>query len=83
MSFNAGLQGKLNTKVSWHADYRFRKIDSLNEEYDPFEGNTQRMKLGLNGHIGQQSKWKLNYRYEMDDLDDASFTDSFTSYSAQ
>ncbi len=83
LTLNAGAKGKLNQNRSWTFHYRYRHIDSLNEQYDPFAGNSQRLKLGLSGHLGESSSWDVHYRYEIDDLEDANFTDSFTSYSAQ
>ncbi|MCZ6832057.1 MAG: outer membrane beta-barrel protein, partial [Gammaproteobacteria bacterium] len=44
--------------------------------------SNQRFSLDYGGRAGAQSRWKIEYRYELDDRDDLDYGDAFSSYSA-
>ncbi len=82
-SAQLGAEGWLQENYRWQASYQLKNHRSLNEQFDPFAGDSHRLNLNLSGSLLGNGQWKLAYRFEHDDRDDLDLGELFTSYSAQ
>ena len=88
-NWSAKLGGNLpfGKRAFFNARYRYQKLNSLSEQFDPTAGSNQRVELALGSRLGTFSRWKVRYRFDDDDRQDDAFTlgsdKLFVSYSAQ
>ncbi|GAA6153811.1 hypothetical protein NBRC116587_32330 [Pseudoteredinibacter isoporae] len=62
VSADIGAIKRLGQSSYWSANYHYRDISSLGDEYNVFDGNLQKLKLALGRHPSATWDWELNYQ---------------------